>query len=145
MLESEIERVNTNTTMGCTIEPKSGWSVAVVLVAHGSQLDKANADAHWMAEQLRQRGAGKWVEVSFLELVQPTIESAVARCVDRGADRVVLLPYFLSPGHHVQRDLEAWRKKLQDRFPSVSIELREPVGRHPLLVEVLCQRLEDGA
>lgn len=131
--------------MGCTIEPESGRSVAVVLVAHGSQLDEANADAHWMAEQLRQRGVAKWVEVSFLELAQPTIETSVVRCVERGADRVVLLPYFLSPGHHVRRDLEAWRKQLQDRFPSASIELREPVGRHPLLVELLCRRLEDGA
>lgn len=95
-----------------------------------------------MAEQIRRRDPGRIVEVAFLDLSEPTIETAVARLVERGADRVVLLPYFLSPGQHVRRDLEDWRQRMATGFPGARFELCEPVGRHPLLVDVLCERLE---
>jgi len=126
-------------------QPESRPTEAVVLIAHGSRLAEANDDAHWMAEQLRRRGAGQAVEVAFLELAEPTIESAAARCVAAGASRVRLLPYFLSPGQHVRRDLEAWRQRLIERFPATSFQLCEPIGRHRLLVDVLGDRLGEGA
>lgn len=124
---------------------ESDQADAVVLIAHGSRLSEANGDARWMAEQLRRREKVRVVEVAFLELAEPTIETAASRCVERGADRVILLPYFLSPGQHVRTDLESWRQRLEGMFPTVSFRLGEPLGRHPLLVEVLCQRLGDRA
>lgn len=42
------------------------------------------------------------VEVAHMELAEPTIEQAVARCVAAGASRVIVAPYFLSRGRHVQ-------------------------------------------
>jgi sirohydrochlorin ferrochelatase len=50
------------------------------------------------------------------------------------------LPYFLSPGVHVVEDLTAARQKLSERFPAVRFALAEPLGRHPLLVDVVEER-----
>ena len=41
-----------------------------------------------------------------MELAEPTIEQAVAQCVARGARRVVVAPYFLSRGRHIQ--VQGW-------------------------------------
>jgi sirohydrochlorin ferrochelatase len=115
---------------------------AVVLIAHGSRRREANDDAHWMAEELRLRDPERPVEVAFLELAQPNIEAAVASLMEMGAERVTLLPFFLSPGEHVRRDLEDWRRRLARQFPRATFELCEPLGRHPRLVDALWERLE---
>jgi sirohydrochlorin ferrochelatase len=83
------------------------------------------------------------VEPSFLELAEPDIEAAGARCVEQGAGRVVLVPYFLSAGVHVRRDLAAARDRLAARFPRVEFRLAEPLGPHPLLTEIVVQRAEE--
>jgi sirohydrochlorin ferrochelatase len=57
---------------------------------------------------------------------------------------VVLVPYFLSSGVHVRRDLAAACERLSARFPGVVFRLAEPLGRHPLLVEVLAQRAAEA-
>ncbi len=57
-----------------------------------------------------------------------------------GATDVILLPYFLSPGKHVVEDLAAARDRLAGRFPGVRFVLAEPLGRHPLILDVLEQR-----
>jgi sirohydrochlorin ferrochelatase len=117
---------------------------ALLLIAHGSRQPEANADLVYVVEQLRRRGR-KIVEASYLELAAPTIEEGGARCAARGAKCVVLLPYFLSAGVHVLRDLTAARDRLAARFPHMEFRLAQPLGRHPLLLDVVMDRAREAA
>jgi sirohydrochlorin ferrochelatase len=118
-------------------------TTALLLIAHGSRQAEANADLDYVAEALRQRGYPIAV-ASFLELAEPDIEEGGARCVEAGARRVVLVPYFLSAGVHVRRDLTEARDRLTARFPEVEFRLAEPLGRHPLLLDVVEERAREA-
>lgn len=113
---------------------------ALLLIAHGSRQPEANDDLCHVAAAMRQRGH-EIVEASYLELAGPTIEEGATRCVERGAARVVMVPYFLSAGVHVRRDLAGARERLAGQFPGVEFRLAEPLGRHPLLPEVVDDRV----
>lgn len=115
---------------------------AVLLIAHGSRAAAANADTLTLAAAL----AGRYpvAVAAFLELADPDIDAGAAECVARGATRVILLPHFLSAGTHVRRDLAAARDRLAARYPTVEFLLAEPIGAHPLLVEVLAQRATEA-
>jgi sirohydrochlorin ferrochelatase len=116
---------------------------ALLLIAHGSRQEEANADLHHAVAQLRERGYAV-VVASFLELAEPGIEAGGARCVEQGAERVILVPYFLSAGVHVRRDLAEARARLAARFPAVEFRLAEPLGQHPLLLDVVAQRAREA-
>jgi sirohydrochlorin ferrochelatase len=113
---------------------------ALLLIAHGSRQEEANADLYHVVDEMRRRGDYALVEAAFLELAEPNVEQGGARCVAQGARRVVLLPYFLSAGVHVCRDLTAARQRLAERYPQVEFRLAEPLGRHPLLLQVVAER-----
>lgn len=115
-------------------------STALLLIAHGSRRQEANDDLDHLADQLRQRGRYHFVQTSYLELTEPTIAEGGTRCVKAGAKRVIMLPYFLSAGVHVRDDLRKLRQELADRFTGVEFRLAEPLGRHPLLVEIVAER-----
>ena len=115
-------------------------TTALLLIAHGSRREEANADLRRLAEALRQRGPYPIVVFSYLELAEPTIDSAARQCVEEGAHQVLMLPYFLSAGMHVTRDLQAARDRLCDKYASVRFELCEPVGLHPMMVEIVLDR-----
>ena len=118
-------------------------TTGLLLIAHGSRQEEANADLLHVAAGLRASG---WpiVAASFLELAEPGIEEGGARCVEQGAERVILVPYFLSAGVHVRRDLAAARAKLAERFPAIDFRLAEPLGRHPLLLDVVAERVREA-
>ncbi len=118
--------------------------VALLLIAHGSRRSEANADLDFIATGIRERGRYPVVQVSFLELAEPGIEAGGALCVEQGATDVILLPYFLSPGVHVVEDLTAARNQLSERFPGVRFVLAEPLGRHPLLIDVVEERAREA-
>jgi sirohydrochlorin ferrochelatase len=116
-------------------------NTGILLIAHGSRQPEANRDLHDLAARLRNRGPHAIVEASFLELAPPEILEAGTACVARGADRVLMIPYFLSAGVHLQRDLTAARDELVARFPNVRFELAPPLGPHRLLDEIVIERI----
>jgi sirohydrochlorin ferrochelatase len=122
----------------------SAAATALLLIAHGSRRPEANDDLEHLAEQLRAGGRSSIVQPSFLELSSPTIAEGGAACVAAGALRVVMLPYFLSPGIHACDDMLAARAELAGRYPNVEFLLAAPLGRHPSLVDIVVQRAEEA-
>lgn len=119
--------------------------VAILLIAHGSRLATANRDLTLLAEQLRQRFDGHIVETAYLELTEPTIPQGAAACVASGASRVLMLPYFLSAGTHVTEDLKRFQAEFAAQWPSVRFDRCPPLGLHPLMLEIVCDRLHEVA
>jgi len=120
---------------------------AVLLIAHGSRRDAANQDLVRLAEMLRERSVFPIIEISYLELAEPTIPEGAARCVSGGAEEVLMLPYFLSAGVHVQNDLEQYRGEFSSQYPETEFKLCAHLGLHPLMLEIVLDRLRkaDGS
>jgi sirohydrochlorin ferrochelatase len=117
---------------------------AALLIAHGSRRPEANRDLVDLAFAIRGRTHYPIVEVAYLEVVEPTIPQGARRCVEQGATRVSLLPYFLSAGAHVVEDLERIRADLALEFPDVRFVLCRPLALHPLLIEIVVERLREA-
>ena len=116
---------------------------AILLIAHGSRHAPANADLFAMAQRLDARRDDSIVEPSFLELAEPGIDEGGGRCVGRGAERVLMIPYFLSAGVHLLRDLTAARDDLRRKHPGVEFLLGSALGPHPLLDALVIERIRD--
>ena len=56
-----------------------------------------------------------------------------------------LSPDTLAAGAHVADDLEGVRRELSQSFPEVQFELCPPLGIHPLMVEIVLDRLSQGS
>src|SRR4051812_33367226 len=101
-------------------------TTAVLLIAHGSRHQPANQELHDLAGRIAARAGHPIVEPCFLVLAEPDIAAGGARCVERGARTVLMVPYFLSAGVHLLRDLTAARDELARRFPAVEFRLGPP-------------------
>ena len=116
---------------------------AVLLIAHGSRRAEANQELHDLAERMSATGEYPIVESAFLELCEPDIATGGDRCVGRGAKRVLMIPFFLSMGVHLTRDLAAARDELAERYPGVQFELGPPLGPHALLDQLVRTRISE--
>ena len=114
---------------------------AVLLIAHGSRQAAANDDLHRLAARLAELGRYPIVEPSFLELAEPDIQAGGDRCVAKGATRVLMVPYFLSAGVHLLRDLTAAREALRLRHARVAFRLGQALGPDPLLDRLVAERI----
>ena len=118
--------------------------LAVLLLGHGSKAENANEAMHRVEADLRDRHPGWIVESAFLEINRPSIPEGIELCTGLGAERIVLLPYFLHLGNHVAQDLPRLMLEGQIRHPEVEIILGPHLGYHPKLAEIVQERLEEA-
>ena len=118
--------------------------VGLVVFGHGSRVPSANAAVERVAAALASAGGFDLVETAFLELGQPDLDGAVARLVARGATGVLVLPYFLTLGLHMQRDLPVLVARISTQHNGLEIKVTPPLDEHPALVEILLDRARQG-
>lgn len=109
---------------------------AVVLVAHGSRASEANRAHLDLAGRLDDR-IGSTVIGAFMELAEPSIGDAVRRAADGGATTVVVLPYFLHPGRHQQKDIPELVAEAAETRPGVEVRVVDHFGSDPAVLDLL--------
>ncbi|XP_031286612.1 sirohydrochlorin ferrochelatase, chloroplastic-like [Pistacia vera] len=81
------------------------------------------------------------VEPAHMELAEPSIKDAFGLCVQQGASRVIVSPFFLFPGRHWHKDIPSLIAEAAIEHPGVSYMVTAPLGLHELLVDVVNDRL----
>ncbi len=112
---------------------------SLIVFAHGSPIESANEAVRVVARQLESQ-SGQHVQPAFLEGGKPGLAGAVDACVARGATEVTVLPYFLTLGLHLQRDLPKLVDDVRAAHPGLEIRVAQPLDGHPALVNVLQDR-----
>jgi sirohydrochlorin ferrochelatase len=114
-------------------------STGIVIFAHGSSVAAANDAVREVAREAAASGHFEHAEVAFLE-ASPSLEEAVAGLVGAGADRILIVPYFLTLGIHLQRDLPEMIKRLAAQHGQIQIRVAPPLDGHPALARILVDR-----
>ncbi|KAG2292015.1 hypothetical protein Bca52824_038684 [Brassica carinata] len=69
-------------------------------------------------------------------------KSAFSLCVQQGAKRVVVSPFFLFPGRHWHQDIPALTADAAKEFSDISYLITAPLGLHNLLIDVVNDRIQ---
>jgi sirohydrochlorin cobaltochelatase len=120
--------------------PEDEGQTALLLMAHGSPDPAANQPIEQVAARIRTTNSYTQVVVCYMELNQPSISEALDDLIERGARRLVAMPYFLQLGGHVAEDLPATIDAARQRYAGAQIILAEHLGYDQLLVEVIADR-----
>ena len=113
-----------------------------IVFGHGSRVESANQAVRAVAAELASAGAYPYVEPAFLELGQPDLAGAVERLAGRGVRKIVVLPYFLTLGTHLERDLPRLIRDISLNHGDLEISSAPPLDGHPGLVRILLDRAE---
>jgi sirohydrochlorin ferrochelatase len=114
-----------------------------IVFAHGSRVESANQAVRDVVSKMADSGRHV-VEAAFLELGQPDLTGATGRLIARGAKRIVVIPYFLTLGTHMQRDLPRLAHDAARAHGDIEIQITSPLDGHPALVEALLDRAAEA-
>lgn len=117
-------------------------TTGVIIVDHGSTRPESNQMLEAFVAMFAQLGHFQIVEPAHMELAEPSIATAVARCVQRGAKRVVVSPYFLLPGKHWNKDIPRLTAAAAADHPGTQYVVTAPIGLHPMMVQVIQSRID---
>jgi sirohydrochlorin ferrochelatase len=115
-----------------------------IVFAHGSSVESANESVRTVAAEMARRGGLEIVEPAFLEGGEPDLAGALESMAGR-VSRVVVVPYFLTLGLHLQRDLPRLIDNVKRLHPGLTIDVTPPLDQHPAMADVLLDRARESA
>jgi sirohydrochlorin ferrochelatase len=87
-----------------------------------------------VAEARARSGAYSHFEPAFLELGEPGLAVAAARLASHEIHKSVVLPYFLTLGTHLERDLPRLLHEIALKYKGLRISSAPPLDGHPAFV-----------
>lgn len=114
-------------------------SKALLVVAHGSRREASNDEVRALSGVIAQKAGEEYamVRTAFLELAEPLIPDGIEECIQAGADEVVVMPYFLSAGRHVARDIPEEVAPKQAQYPDKKIRIAPYLGAADGIAELM--------
>jgi sirohydrochlorin ferrochelatase len=115
---------------------------AIIIVDHGSRRTESNRMLEEVARLFGERFKEKYsiVEPAHMELAEPSIAQSYATCVKRGAQRIVVCPFFLGPGKHWTSDIPRLTAEAAMDHPGTSYHVAQTLGIDDLILDLLDKR-----
>ncbi len=101
---------------------------AILLFAHGARDPSWAEPFRRIVARLRHKQSGIRVELAFLEVMQPTLESAIAGLAAEGIGRITVVPLFLAQGGHLKEDLPKLLDDIRRHQPALRIDVTAAIG-----------------
>lgn len=114
----------------------------ILVMGRGGSDPDANSDFFKLTRLLWERTAYKSVEGCFIAIAKPSLPEGLERCLALGARKIVVLPYLLFTGV-LMKQFSDIISQFAAGHPEVEVEQGSYLGSHPLLSDMLAERIEE--
>lgn len=113
----------------------------IVIAGHGSR-DKDGIQEFEAAMSLfKQKYPQHPITHGFLEFSSPTIDFAIRENVQKGAQRIVMVPAILFAASHGKNDMPIELLTTKQEFPDIEFQYGSAMELHPLLLKLFQERI----
>ena len=116
--------------------------VATLIVGHGSQDPAGIQQFLQLVALFQQHDPAQIVECGFLEFARPTIQQGLDRCVERGAQSIVVLPGVLMAAGHAKNDIPSEVQAARRRHSGIVIHQGRHFHLHPKILQLCTMKIE---
>lgn len=112
---------------------------ALILFGHGARDVRWREPFDRLAQKWKAQHTDTLVELAFLEMMQPSIEEAVASLVSQGATEIVVLPVFFGQGGHLRNDFPVILAACREKFPAIQLSATPAVGEDDAVLQAIIE------
>lgn len=113
----------------------------IVVAGHGSRDPDGIQEFEQLIALIKERAPQHIVSHGYLEFASPTIDQAVVTQLDANAQHVVMVPGVLLAASHAKNDMPSELLAFAKNHPDVDFHFGAPLGLHPLLLQVVQERI----
>jgi len=117
---------------------------AVILMGHGSRVPGAGEGMEKVAQWLKEKRPGAVIETCYMSELGPHFPEILEKCVRDGADKIIVMPYFLHLGIHLREDIPAMMGTEAKKYPGLTLILGRHLGFDESLADLVGKRLDES-
>ena len=117
---------------------------AVILMGHGSRVPGAGEGMERVAQWLKEKRPEVMIETCYMSELGPNFPEILEKCVKSGANKIIVMPYFLHLGIHLREDIPAMMGTEAKKYPGLTLILGRHLGFDESLANLVGKRLDES-
>jgi sirohydrochlorin cobaltochelatase len=101
---------------------------AIVLFGHGARDERWKEPFLKLVELIKNNDSEQRVELSFLELMSPSLQETVDQLVAEHYKKIKVIPVFLGQGGHIRKDFPELLDLCRSKHPEIELSAKPAVG-----------------
>ena len=110
---------------------------AIILFGHGARDSRWREPFDRLASLWQSQHPNTLVELAFLEMMQPSLEEAVATLATKGATELTVVPVFFGQGGHLRNDFPVLLETCREKFPKIQLSATPAVGEDLAVLQAI--------
>ncbi len=114
----------------------------LLLIDRGSKERESEEELEMISKKAKEKGNYDFAEYCFLEVRPPYIEDGIKKCLQKNADSLTIVPYFLYPGKKVKAAVTEVMKYQANT--KVKFLVTKSMSMHRTLVDLVKNRIRSA-
>lgn len=110
-----------------------------MLFAHGARDERWKEPFLKLQTMIQRNLPQQRVELSFLELMTPSLPDVIDQLVADGLEEVIVVPVFFGQGGHIRKDFPVILGECQTKHPQLKLSAKAAVGEDLGVLEAIAK------
>lgn len=116
---------------------------AILILAHGSREKNTLETLEKVTLMTKLQLPEVLIETAYMEFCDVNLERGLDLLVEKGADEIVVVPYFLFEGIHIREDVPGEIREYLGGHPAVKVTMGNTLSADPRLADILADRIRE--
>ncbi len=117
---------------------------AILILAHGSREKNTLNTLEKITQMTKNQLPNVLIETAYMEFSDINLEKGLDILVGKGANEIIVVPYFLFEGIHIREDVPGEIKEYLKDHPDISVKMGKTLGVDLRLADVLADRIREA-
>jgi sirohydrochlorin ferrochelatase len=113
----------------------------ILILAHGSKRQETEKTLESLVRKVKEKSGAELVYPAYLQFSDQNIEKGVDLLVEKGAEKVSIVPMFLFDGVHITQDIPEELGRIRNKYPGVDIRMSKHLGDDDRVAEIIVDRI----
>lgn len=114
---------------------------AYLLLAHGSRQKNTIKTMQSITDKVKSSTGIEAIRYAFMQFAHPNFEKGLSALIENGATDILIVPYFLFDGVHMQEDIPQMMRAFEAEHPQVTLSLGTTLGEDDRLASIIAEQI----
>lgn len=113
----------------------------ILILAHGSRRQETDAILNSLTEKVKSKTGESMIIPAYLQFSEQNLEAGIEALIDKGAEKIKVIPMFLFDGIHVTQDIPEELNAIMAKHPGVEIRMSKHLGDDDRIADIIADRV----
>lgn len=113
----------------------------ILILAHGSRRQEVDKILNSLTQKVIDKTGEQLIYPAYLQFSERNLEGGIEYLIEKGANKIKVIPMFLFDGIHVTQDIPEELNTIMSKHPGIEVKMSKHLGDDDRIADIIADRI----